>query len=537
MRRFFVIVLFAGAVVSLFFLKQSRPLSAEKEHVKEVRENKFLIGHTEIFGKLERPKVLFDHGLHAEALSKEGCNTCHHPDADDNLIFEHPFSFMPQDKNERKHAYHEKCITCHAKRIEKGEKYGPVTCGECHDKNREHKADPLPAFVFDFFYHDKHVNNLSKKCSACHHTYDREGKEPVYEGGTEQSCFYCHDLDAKRGPFLTSEIEVTRQKKLTIRKVSHNLCVNCHLFYSSQMRLKAGPAECVKCHTGEYRTVAQMQNVPRPDRDQPPKPLITVEGRMMKEVLFNHQFHEKNAMTCRACHHETLNACKKCHTLTGSADGKWISTANAYHDAFSQSSCAGCHTTEKLQSDCAGCHHHLLDIDIQTKGPKKRFCSACHSGKARSPMQSEKIRYASLTEDKVPDKVTIKILEKEYQPSTFPHRKIIRKLIGISNDNRMATTFHKNIDSICQGCHHQSLQAAEAEKRKPPYCRNCHSLTFDGQNMNRPRLLAAYHRQCLGCHERMQLKQTGCRDCHEEKADVPAGILSLRDTSRHQSGG
>ncbi len=536
MKRFFIILILGGIIPIFLFLKQSSLLSAERENTKDVRQNKLLIAHTEIFGALERPQVLFDHGLHEKALKKEGCSACHHPDADNNLMFEHPFAVMPADKTAVKDSYHEQCISCHTKRLGEGKKYGPVTCGECHDKKRARQTVAYPVFIFDFFYHEKHVNKLSKKCDDCHHIYDKEDKELVYEKGTEQSCFYCHDLDAKRGPFLASETEVTKRKRLTMRKVSHNLCVNCHLFYVGKQS-KAGPMECVQCHTGKYRTMSQLQNVPRPDRDQPKKPLITVEGGRMKGVLFDHESHEKSLPTCRACHHETLDACKQCHTLTGSADGKLITTANAYHDVFSQAACAGCHASGKSEKTCAGCHHHLLNMDIQTKGPKKEFCSACHSGNAKSPRRSVKIQYSVLTEEKVPDKVTIKVLEKEYQPSTFPHRKIIRKLIDISNDNKMATTFHKNINSICRGCHHQSLPEAEAEKRKPPYCRNCHSPVFDTQDMNKPRLLAAYHRQCLGCHERMQLKKTGCRDCHEEKAGVSAKILSLRDIAQQQSGG
>jgi len=156
-------------------------------------------------------------------------------------------------------------------------------------------------------------------------------------------------------------------------------------------------------------------------------------------------------------------------------------------------------------------------MDTQTKGPKKESCSICHGGK-EVPVRKEKIQYSGLLEKKVPDKVTIKVLENEYQPSTFPHLKIIKRLIDISNDNMLASAFHKNVDSICLGCHHQSFPEAEEEKSKPPYCRNCHSIGFDSQNMNRPRLLAAYHRQCLGCHERMEIKQTGCNDCHEEKS-------------------
>jgi hypothetical protein len=536
LRRFFIILIFAGIILGLFFLKQSNMLSADGENLKVQHRNKLVIGHTEIFGVLKRPHVIFDHGLHERELKKEGCGACHPADADKNLIFRYPFAVKADDENTVKDAYHEICISCHTKRIKEGKKYGPVTCGECHDRKRAQLDVTVPVVVFDFFYHEKHVAKFAKKCDPCHHTYDKDDKELVYEAGTEQSCFYCHDLDAKRGPFLKSEIEVTKRKRLTMRSVSHALCVNCHLSYSQQ-HMKAGPLECAECHNGKYRTVRELLNVPRPDRDQPQKPLILVEGGMMKGVSFDHKSHQKSSLTCRECHHETLNACKRCHSLTGTADGKWVTTTGAYHDVFAGPACAGCHTAGKKKKDCAGCHHHLHDMDVQTKGPKTAVCVVCHRGDVKNSGVAEKISLSGMTEDSVPEKVTIKVLEKQYQPATFPHRKIVRKLIGISNEDRMATGFHQNINTICRGCHHQSLPEAEARKHKPPYCRNCHALSFDVQNLNRPRLLAAYHRQCLGCHERMQLKQTGCKDCHEEKAEVSAGILSSTDPVQNQSGG
>lgn len=461
-------------------------------------------------------------------MQDEGCRACHHAGADDNLIFEHIFPFMPDDKDGVKDAYHERCISCHEERIAVGGKYGPVTCGECHDKKRLPRALAVPVVNFDYYYHDKHVIKLKNKCDPCHHSYDKNNGELVYEEGTEQSCYYCHDLNAKRGPFLASELELTKNKNLTMRKVSHTLCVNCHL-RSSKRNEEAGPLECARCHTGQYRTLEELRIVPRPDRDQPQKTLITIEGGMMRGVLFNHESHGKASMTCRTCHHETLNACKKCHTLAGSAEGKWVTTVNAYHHLYSRASCAGCHASEKTEKNCAGCHH-LLDVDIQTKGPKKEFCSGCHSGEEKVPARREKIQISRLIEEKVPDKVTISVLENEYGPATFPHGKIIRRLVSISNASGMATAFHRDIDSICEGCHHQSFPEAEAEQRKPPYCRNCHSITFDMQNMNRPRLLAAYHRQCLGCHERMNIGAMECGDCHMEKSKLD--VVSRNMTQR-----
>ena len=57
-----------------------------KEPPKIKPENKIAIAHTEIFGKLERPQVIFNHGKHEEAFKKEGCNTCH-PVNDKNKLY------------------------------------------------------------------------------------------------------------------------------------------------------------------------------------------------------------------------------------------------------------------------------------------------------------------------------------------------------------------------------------------------------------------------------------------------------------------
>jgi hypothetical protein len=300
---------------------------------------------------------------------------------------------------------------------------------------------------------------------------------------------------------------------------SHQQCINCHLKYKKSGDRETGPMDCSKCHTGKYKTVTDLAKTPRPDRDQPEKPFITIENGQMKGIPFNHAFHEKNTKTCRECHHETLNACKQCHTLSGRPEGNGVSTVHAYHSVLSGKSCAGCHNKKKAFRDCAGCHHHLLDMDLQAKGPKKNVCSVCHSGKKEGLISVQKISLAALKTQKIPERVTIKVLENHYEPSTFPHLKIVERLASISNESKMAGIFHRNVQTICDGCHHQSNADAEARKGKPPYCRNCHTLSFDPQNINRPRLLAAYHRQCMGCHEKMGIdKAMKCADCHKEKS-------------------
>ncbi len=519
----------------------------EVEPTKEIEpENKIGIARTEIFGELERPQVIFEHQKHVETLKKDqqGCDACHPQDEWKEFVFDFPKELKKKDEESVMNAYHDECIDCHKKRYKENKgKTGPVTCGDCHKKEFELIAVKYPVMEFDFSYHDTHVKKLKEKigkddCSLCHHTYDIEEEDEtlalVYEKGTEESCYYCHDLEKKRGPKLTAIKQVAAKKGLDVQRSSHLQCVNCHLKYEKELEQKkekkeeekAGPTECAKCHTGKYKTVAELEKIPRPDRLQKEKSFINIKDAKMKGVAFDHKYHENNHKTCRGCHHETLNTCKECHTLTGSRDGKWINVANAYHDVFSEQSCSGCHRIKKSEKDCAGCHGLLPIMDIQTKGPKKETCNICHTGK-KELLPSVKLSIAGLDTEKVKKEVEVKTLEKEYEPSKFPHLKIIERLVKTSNDSKLGGYFHRKLETICDGCHHQSRAEAEVEKNSPPYCRNCHSVSFDVQNMNRPKLVAAYHRQCIGCHEYMNLeKPKECKECHKEKEVRPKDVIT-----------
>ncbi|PLX47791.1 MAG: class III cytochrome C [Desulfobulbaceae bacterium] len=76
------------------------------------------------------------------------------------------------------------------------------------------------------------------------------------------------------------------------------------------------------------------------------------------------------------------------------------------------------------------------------------------------------------------------------------------------------------VDPLCVTCHANSPEADD------PSCKSCHAKdVFDADNMkknwdtpllhhrNKPGLKAAYHRNCLGCHEEIGAP-TGCTDCH-----------------------
>ena len=508
-------------------------------------ENKIGIAHNEIFGKLERPQVIFNHKKHEEALKKdnESCDACHPVNKEKILLFDFPRNVTKKDKTSVMNAFHDECIDCHKKKGRENKKTGPVVCADCHKKEFLSVNIKYPLFEFSFEYHDKHVKKLKEKigkddCGQCHHSYDinedDESLALVYEKGTEESCYYCHEFGKKRGPELTAITKVAEKKGLTIRKASHQQCLNCHLKYQEEYLKKgekeACPTECIKCHTGKYKTVAELQKVPRPDRDQKDKPFINIENSKMKGVTFDHKSHETYSKTCRSCHHETLNACNTCHSLTGKPEGNGINVANAYHHMFSEHSCSGCHNKKKEEKKCAGCHHSILAMDIETMNPKKESCAACHSGKKDQIAMPKPLSAAGLDQKKVKKEVEITVLEKEFEPSKFPHREIIDKLVKVSNDSKMATYFHGNLQTLCEGCHHRSIAEAEAQKDTPPNCKNCHMTSYDRQNLNKTRLLSAYHRQCLGCHEKMELeKGRKCTECHKEKKGRPTEITQMKN--------
>jgi formate-dependent nitrite reductase cytochrome c552 subunit len=82
--------------------------------------------------------------------------------------------------------------------------------------------------------------------------------------------------------------------------------------------------------------------------------------------------------------------------------------------------------------------------------------------------------------------------------------------------NALAAYFHRDLGTMCQGCHHNSPPA-----KNPPACVSCHSTASKQvREENRPALLAAFHRQCMSCHKEMKLEMpaaTDCTKCHQEK--------------------
>jgi hypothetical protein len=60
----------------------------------------------------------------------------------------------------------------------------------------------------------------------------------------------------------------------------------------------------------------------------------------------------------------------------------------------------------------------------------------------------------------------------------------------------------------CTVCHHYTPEGAAH-----PACRSCHEVSFRHEDIRKPGLKGAYHRQCLGCHREWS-HETKCDVCH-----------------------
>jgi hypothetical protein len=475
-----------------------------------------------VFGNLERPKVAFLHDLHTDVLEKKNkdCMTCHLSEAE---RLSPKFKRLKEaGRQEVMDIYHAICIECHKEMSASKEKTGPVVCGECHRKKTMVLSSRAP-MGFDKSLHYRHSRSQEEKCERCHHEYDQKRKKLFYAKDKEGTCRYCHQTETS---VLASE------RRISMRLASHHACIDCHRKTMAKNMI-AGPIICRGCHDPkQQKMIEKIDNVPRMKRKQPDFVLIRSGDKQgpeprMNRVPFSHQAHEGYNDTCRVCHHKELKSCLVCHTLTGSKEGKDVKLLQAMHQLDSEKSCLGCHATIQDDQRCVGCHGFMA----KGSNEESPFCLKCHM----APLQE---RTGVLTETgerdmarmlpeiwwaifgakhdvDIPEKVIIKELMDRYEAVEFPHRKIFRALEKKTNGDKLAAYFHLEEGTLCQGCHHHSPAGS-----KPPRCGSCHGKPFDEKNLFQPGLMAAYHRQCMGCHDKMGIEKpvsVDCTGCHIER--------------------
>ena len=260
----------------------------------------------------------------------------------------------------------------------------------------------------------------------------------------------------------------------------------------------------------------------------------------MRPVVFNHLVHEKKVTDCESCHHtgEPV-ACSTCHTVEGKAEGKFITLERAMHaeniavrkNGVTPKSCVSCHNENLKRRECAGCHN----IVKPSRG--EAYCATCHNVSAtmtdeqmtkgmKGTLASDAdLAAATVAEKKaaqlikpeaIPYKVTIDSIADKYEGNNFMHARHISSLMKRIEGDKLAGAFHNNPATLCSTCHHNSPLSAT-----PPKCSSCHSAKPDVKNPGRPSLKAAYHLQCMGCHDGMKVarpRNTDCTTCHKERA-------------------
>jgi hypothetical protein len=508
----------------------------------ELRTDIVVIDGLKVFGKLDRPAVIFLHEAHTEALKKKekDCKTCHLVEKNRPALAEQEAlsvrfkRLKDSNREEVMEIYHTDCISCHREMADAGEKAGPVEiCGGCHREKAPVVSNWQP-IVMDRSLHYRHVEGTKdgagkERCELCHHEYDEIAKKVYYVKDKEGSCRYCH----------TEEVG---KDKMTIQEASHLACVNCHrktLAEKKDPDQKVGAITCAGCHDlNNQEKIKKIKDVPRLKRKQPDVALLQAQKKdiviakkdenalLMDPVVFDHQSHEGYQETCRSCHHASLASCtEKCHTVEGVKDGNFIKLAHAMHDLDSTHSCMGCHGVRQKQKECVGCHATMPRAFNQ----ETAACQTCHTKVPEDAVTSQEkaevvakrlldartLTKTTYNQEDIPEKVVIKVLADQYEPAEFPHRKIVQTLLKGIQDKKLAAAFHREEGTLCQGCHHKSPPS-----KKPPRCWSCHGKPFDTNALLRPGMKGAYHQQCSGCHEGMGLekpKSTDCVVCHKEK--------------------
>lgn len=536
-----VMVLLYLAVFSAAFIFTTPALSLSDRPVRiqsgSPRADMIVIDGLTVFGKRDKPPVVFLHDAHTRALAEKNqskerlvCSACH-PTEDGKLF---PKFMRTTDINKKvvMNLYHDECISCHGRMRNADEKTGPVECGDCH--TRQPSYVPLRSPVgFDNSLHYRHSEAEENKCETCHHAYDEKKKTLYYAKGEEGTCRYCHE-------------QQTVENRVSMPIASHMACLGCHINIDTSQGRRP-PVTCTACHDpAEQANLKTIPEVPRIKRNQPDIVLLRADDKTkagdfksdrtgrMNLVPFNHLVHEKANSNCRVCHHNSLDACNTCHTPEGPAretldaqpGNTAVSLDKAMHSAWSDRSCIGCHNNAKKKPSCAGCHGFISPVKTMTETQ----CITCHSVKpntldlkldrtraaaiARTALDSKKRIHSTYPESDIPEMVTINRLENLYEPVPFPHRKVVNAIVSQVADHPVSGFFHANEATICQGCHHNSPAS-----KTPPPCASCHGARWDVNQLSKPGILGAYHQQCMGCHKAMAVeKPMGCTECHKLKA-------------------
>jgi len=130
-----------------------------------------------------------------------------------------------------------------------------------------------------------------------------------------------------------------------------------------------------------------------------------------------------------------------------------------------------------------------------------KTCHACDVPTRQDPClnQCPRAQMSNLDEspDKAPEVEILKELSNRYMPVIFPHKMHAQMSV---------------LSGGCKTCHHYNTIGVIQP------CKNCHNAERKRNDISKPDLEAAYHRQCINCHREWS-HENSCVSCHALKND------------------
>ncbi len=111
------------------------------------------------------------------------------------------------------------------------------------------------------------------------------------------------------------------------------------------------------------------------------------------------------------------------------------------------------------------------------------------------------------------DSPYVNTYENKYGPVRFMHAKHAASLNG-----------------DCAACHH--YRPADKKAEETVACRTCHQDAFTQKDQERIGLKAAYHMQCMDCHESMKQGPVSCEGCHANSSTDHKELVILPDNPK-----
>ncbi|SKA91803.1 octaheme c-type cytochrome, tetrathionate reductase family [Paucidesulfovibrio gracilis DSM 16080] len=141
------------------------------------------------------------------------------------------------------------------------------------------------------------------------------------------------------------------------------------------------------------------------------------------------------------------------------------------------------------------------------------------------------------TEDPKLRQLRFKDLELGVKDIKFPYILLHSPLVNTFEDmygpvRFMHSKHAASLDGNCALCHHVSPEGADASQDRlseTVACRACHRESFDPDHPERLGLKAAYHQQCMDCHERMNQGPEKCVGCHRNNVPDHKELVELPD--------